>query len=239
MKMFRLISLVVTVALSSVAVSQAQNVIEEVNSTSAADIMKRMPTNAVYVYDDFRPGVVYFKDGTRASANLNYCFLLDEMHFRGKDGKVEALANSEKVSLVKIGDDAYFYAGKSSFVQMVIYDDDVRLCYKRHTKLATDEGNYGAYGTATETVSASKVQRIAYVPGIKDLDNLRDLKYTVEDDYVLLSKGKIITIRSAKAFEKAFPKLKNKIREYTDSNKFDAKSPDDVVAMMEFCVRNK
>lgn len=219
--------------------ANAQQVIKQVNASSAAEVMKRMPTNAVYVYDDFTPGTVYFKDGTRARANLNYCFLLDEMHFRGNDGKVEALANAENVTLVKIGDDAYFYAGKLSFVQMVVYDDDVRLCYKRHTSLATDTDAIGAYGTHSETSSASRVQSNFYRPGITDLNNIRDLKYTVKDEYVLLAGGKMITIRSAKAYEKAFPKLKKDIKEYVSRNKFDAKNPDDVVALMEYCISKK
>lgn len=225
--------------LGSVSVVTAQNVVEKVNTTSAADVLKRMPTNAAYVYDDFQPGVVYFKDGSRASATLNYCFLLDEMHFKNKNDEVEALAGPENVALVKIGDDAFFYGGKASFVQMVVYDDDVRLCYRRHTVLENYDGHIGAYGTGTETVAASRVQSIAFNPSVVDLNKVRDLKFTVKDDYVLLVNGKLLPIRSGKVFEKAFPKLKKEIKQYLADNKFNSKDPDDVVALMEYCIKHK
>ena len=111
--------------------------------------------------------------------------------------------------------------------------------YKRHTNLATDTDAIGAYGTHSETSSATRVQSNFYRPGITDLNNIRDLKYTVVDEYVLCTGNKIIPIRSAKAFEKAFPKLKKDIKEYVNTNKFNAKSPDDVVALMEYCISKK
>ena len=55
----------------------------------------------------------------------------------------------------------------------------------------------------------------------------------------MLVDGNPIVIRSAKAFEKAFPKLKKKIKEYLSTNKVNFKKGDDIVALMEFCISNK
>ena len=39
---------------------KAQGVLKEVNTSSAKEIMNRMPANAAYVYPEFRQGVAYF-----------------------------------------------------------------------------------------------------------------------------------------------------------------------------------
>ncbi|MGM9803814.1 MAG: hypothetical protein ACI308_06500 [Muribaculaceae bacterium] len=228
------------IAVGAVALSHAEdNVVREVNISSAKEIISRMPANAVYVYDEFRPGVAYLKNGGVSRALFNYCMIMDEMHYRTDDGEVQAISNGADVGVIRIGTDAYYFSGKLSFAQLVVYDDDAILCYRRHTKVNQYDGNYGAYGTATETVSANRVQSIAFTPGIKDLDNMRDLKYEVEGEYVLLIDCKPISIHSAKAFEKAFPKLKKKIKEYTSTHKVNYKNGDDLVALMEFCITNK
>ena len=219
---------------------KAQGVLKEVNTSSAKEIMNRMPANAAYVYPEFRQGVAYLRNGEVSRAWFNYSPMLDEMHYKlSGDGEVQALSNGADVGFIKIGNDAFYYAGKMSFAQLVVYDDDAVLCYRRHTRISQDDGNFGAYGTSTETVSASRIQSVAFTPGIKDLDNYRDLKYEVENDYIMLVDGKPIVIRSAKAFEKAFPKLKKKIKEYLSTNKVNFKKGDDIVALMEFCISNK
>ena len=220
-------------------IGNAQSVVKEVNTSSANDILNRMPANAAYVYPEFRQGVAYLKNGEVSRASFNYCMLMDEMHYRVSGGEVQALSNGADIGFIKIGSDAFYYAGKMSFAQLVIYDDDAVLCYRRHTRISQDDGNFGAYVTSTETVSASRIQSVAFTPGIKDLDNYRDLKYEVENDYIMLVDGKPIVIRSAKAFEKAFPKLKKKIKEYLSTNKVNFKKGDDIVALMEFCISNK
>ena len=220
-------------------VGNAQSVVKEVNTSSANDILNRMPANAADVYPEFRQGVAYLKNGEVSRASFNYCMLMDEMHYRVSGGEVQALSNGADIGFIKIGSDAFYYAGKMSFAQLVVYDDDAVLCYRRHTRISQDDGNFGAYGTSTETVSASRIQSVAFTPGIKDLDNYRDLKYEVENDYIMLVDGKPIVIRSAKAFEKAFPKLKKKIKEYLSTNKVNFKKGDDIVALMEFCISNK
>lgn len=220
-------------------IGNAQSVVKEVNTSSANDILNRMPANAAYVYPEFRQGVAYLKNGEVSRASFNYCMLMDEMHYRVSGGEVQALSNGADIGFIKIGSDAFYYAGKMSFAQLVIYDDDAILCCRRHTKISQDDGNFGAFGTSTETVSASRIQSVAFNPGIKDLDNLRDLRYEVADDYILLVNGKPIDIRSAKAFEKAFPKLKKQIKEYLSVNKVNFKKGSDIVALMEFCISNK
>ncbi|MGN0213183.1 MAG: hypothetical protein ACI4AH_00040 [Muribaculaceae bacterium] len=218
----------------------AQGVIKQVDTSSATDILNRIPANATYVYPEFREGVAYLRNGDVSRAWFNYCMLLDEMHYRlSAEGEVQALSNGADVGFIKIGNDAFYYVGKMSFAQLVVYDDDAVLCYRRHTRIAQDDGDYGAYGTATETVSAMRVQSVAFKPSLKDLDNYRDLKYDVENEYILMVDGKPIVIRSAKAFEKAFPKLKKQIKDYMSANKVNFKRGDDIVALMEFCITNK
>ena len=220
-------------------VGNAQSVVKEVNTSSANDILNRMPANAAYVYPEFRQGVAYLKNGEVSRASFNYCMLMDEMHYRVSGGEVQALSNGADVGFIKIGDDAFYHAGKMSFAQLVVYDDQAILCCRRHTKISQDDGNFGAYGTSTETVSAARIQSVAFTPSIKDLNNLRDLKYEVVDDYILLVDGKPIAIRSAKAFEKAFPKQKKQIKEYVSANKVNFKKGADIVALMDYCISNK
>ncbi len=230
------ILLIISLFVSAMSVSAQENVLKEVNTTAVDSLIKRLPSNALYEYADFQSGVAYFKDGTKSSAKFNYSVLYDEMHYKEMNGEITALGNGQDIGMIKIGADTYVFVGNKAFAKMIMYNSNVMLCLKRHTRITADEGNYGAYGTSTETVSASKVQRNMYNPSVKDLNEYRDLKYEVEDEYILIVDGKKNTVRSKKAFEKAFPRLKKQIKEYLSENKLDFDKGEDILKMMQVCV---
>ncbi len=230
------ILLIIAVVVAAFSVKAQDNVLKEVNTTSVDSLVKRLPSSALYEYADFKSGVAYFKDGTKSAALFNYSVLYDEMHYKETNGEVTALGNGQDIGMIKIGGDTYMFVGNKAFAKMIMYNSNVMLCLKRHTRISADEGNYGAYGTSTETVSASKVQRNMYNPSVKDLNEYRDLKFDVEDEYILVVDGKKTVVRSKKAFEKAFPKLKKEIKEYLAQNKIDFDKGEDILKLMQVCV---
>lgn len=227
--------LIVAMALAASAVAQ-DNVLHEVNTTSPYDLLTRLPSNALYTYNDFVTGIAYFKDGQLSKADFNYSVLYEEMHYKDAKGEIVAVSNGEEIGQIRIGDDSYVFIGRKAFAKMLYYVGDVKLCLQRHTRILQEDGNYGAYGTSTETVAASLVQRTEFNPSVRDLNAYRDLKFEVDDHYLFVIDDKVITIRSKKAFEKAFPKLKSQIKQYLAENPVNFSKGEDIMRLMQVCM---
>ena len=227
------ISLLLAALIVSAAAMAQDNVLKEVNTTSVDDLISRLPGNALYAYNDFMIGIAYFKDGRCSKADFNYSVLYEEMHYKGADNEILAVSNGEEIGMIKIGDDTYVHTERKAFAKMLLYceTNEVMLCQQRRTHILKEDARFGAYGTSTETVAASLVQRTEFNPNA-----YRDLKYDVEDHYLFIIKDKVVTIRSKKAFEKAFPKLKNQIKEYLAENRVNFNKPDDIIRLTRVCM---
>lgn len=232
------ISLIFAALIVSLAAMAQDNVLKEVNTTSVDDLISRLPGNALYAYNDFMIGIAYFKDGRCSKADFNYSVLYEEMHYKGADNEILAVSNGEEIGMIKIGDDTYVHTERKAFAKMLLYceTNEVMLCQQRRTHILKEDARFGAYGTSTETVAASLVQRTEFNPNLIDLNAYRDLKYDIEDHYLFIIKDKVVTIRSKKAFEKAFPKLKNQIKEYLAENRVNFNKPDDIIRLTRVCM---
>lgn len=76
------------------------------------NIIEVIPKKELYIYPGFQQGVVYFKDGARSSAMLNYHLVFQEMHFIDAKGDTLSLLNPAEISSISIGKDQFYYEGK-------------------------------------------------------------------------------------------------------------------------------
>src|SRR5690349_5679866 len=105
MKRFLLIALQSFLILSSIFAQHNKNV----TYNTLQNVDENIPADMRFKYPDFRQGYVYFKDGSEGTGKLNYNMLVNEMQFINPAGDTLALDGVEKIQLLTIGADSFYY----------------------------------------------------------------------------------------------------------------------------------
>src|SRR3954462_8017796 len=87
-----------------------------------------LPTNVKFHYDKFTEGSVFFRDGKRSNASLNYNLLTEEMQFVAPTGDTLAVANEATLKYIVIGNDTFFY--DKTYVQLISGNATAKLAKK-------------------------------------------------------------------------------------------------------------
>ncbi|QNA45137.1 hypothetical protein [Lacibacter sediminis] len=111
-------------------------------------ILEIIPQSEAFEYSKFEQGVVYFKDGKRSSAKINYNFVYEEMLFIAANGDTLTILNPGETSSVVIGKDEFYYTGVR-FVKLDTAIGNVKLGVSSFFAVLSKK-KVGAYGTTTE-----------------------------------------------------------------------------------------
>jgi hypothetical protein len=64
-----------------------------------------------------------------------------------------------------------------------------------------------------------------------------NLTFNITDEFLLENNGKFIKVSNAKSFVKAFPKYKEEINRYVESNKPNFKNEQDLKKLTNYCIQ--
>ncbi|MDR1347455.1 MAG: hypothetical protein LBJ63_03360 [Prevotellaceae bacterium] len=232
MKNIILITTILLFVTCNFCVAQEKIQVENVNVLSNENVEELLPRNAVYIFPDFMDGKVFFKNGTITSAKLNYNTLSEEMQFTDEKGNILAIANPQDIDYVIIDKKVFYYVSDKKFGELVITNDEVKFLVKRKTTLVDLQAK-GAYGQVNTTSAVTSV-----VPTRQyDIGILRDLIFNIIDEFLLEQNGKFTKISNAKSFIKAFPKYKEEINKYVETNNPNFKNEQDLKKLTNYCIQ--
>lgn len=112
------------------------------------NILEVIPKQELYAYESFQKGTIWFKNGAKSTASLNYSFLFEEFHFINSKGDTLAIVNPGEVKTAVIGQDSFYYAG-NRFVKKDTAIGEMILSTAAFFA-TTDRRKIGAYGTTTD-----------------------------------------------------------------------------------------
>lgn len=213
----------------------AQKIIKakDVNLNDPESIQKNLPLNAVYTFEQFTDGKVYFKDGTITSAKMNYNTLIEEMQFMNDKNEIMSVANPSETLLVKIGDKLFHQYKERQFAE-VLLNADIMLCVKRKTQCVDIDHKVGAYGQSSATSSISQVNSAQMRDAHYKLAIRRDLTLKILDEFFVKKGNKMLKITSKNTIIKAFPEYKKEINEYFAKKDVDLKSEQDLLKLITY-----
>src|SRR5574344_356354 len=84
----------------------------------SSSILQAQELSQTYLYDEFKDGLVLFKDGRRSSAMLNYNTTVEEMLYKNGE-QIWAIANPLEIAAIDIQGDMFVYVNKHIFYQVV------------------------------------------------------------------------------------------------------------------------
>jgi hypothetical protein len=187
-----------------------------------------------YLFPDFKEGTAVFEKEIPASAEFNYNFLLDEMHFLNEKRQKMAIANTDKLVSVVIGTHTFIFMDYGYFEELVSGHGPVRLLLKRHAVLNL-EGKEAGYGMASSAGAISNIDYASRSSGkLYQLSIAGDYRLTIDSSYWISDGHKILNARSPKSYKKLF-KHKIEIDKYLKDSPSDLDKVADIKMLLEFC----
>ncbi|MBO4961057.1 MAG: hypothetical protein J6C80_02310 [Flavobacteriales bacterium] len=181
-------------------------------------------------FPHFVEGVVYFKDGGRLDAKLNYSLIWDKLLFM-ENGEIMRVNNAEKISHAVLGGQVFIPVGEVFY--QVIREGDDGLYYQYHGKLIP-AGAPSLYGTTSQTSGALSLAEIGVVA--TKLEMPADYKVQVENKYMWYRNGKYTPFTSVKEICNAFPGHDKEIKAFIKDNKIRLRSHQEYLDVLDFCV---
>ena len=110
----------------------------------------------LFLYSEFQQGMVYFLDGTRSTALMNYNFTAREMQFIDpqQGGQIMNVVRHPDLSHIQINDDIFVPIANAGYA-LVILDGPVALLKKQN--ITSRRVVRGAFGIPTETIRVGEV----------------------------------------------------------------------------------
>ena len=184
------------------------------------------------LFPDYQSGRVILKNLPDVKCQLNYNFLLDEILFIDVNGNKMALANQNDVLQVFIGNRLFIPSAKGYFE--VIENGVVSLIYKWNCNII-EKGKEGALGVKTDAPSVVQMNQISFDAKTWKLDVDKEALVTVEVIPFLKAKSKLIQVKGAKDFYKAFPGRTPQMKTYILRNPVDFKKEADLRRLIKYC----
>jgi hypothetical protein len=190
------------------------------------------PTD-IYYYLQFRSGKVFFRDGRKAVAKMNYSRLVDQMLFINPKGDTLALADEKIIKFIMIDQDTFYY--DEGYVRIIADYGDVKLAEKQIWVVA-DIRKIGTHDKPTSTVAITPLSNYSDGTGrAKSYDLLinedmlirKETQYYFGDGYHFVRAGK-------KKLLLLFPKEQMSLENYLKENKVNFDKKEDLEKLAHF-----
>ena len=188
----------------------------------------------IFYYPQYTSGKVFLRDGSKATARMNYTRLFDQMLFIDPHGDTLALANEKTFKFIAVDQDTFYF--DEGYVRLIANNGGVKLAEKQIWVIA-DERKIGSHNRSTSTVAVTSLKSYSDEgTRAKSYDLLinedvvirKETHYYFGDEYnhfVRAGKKKLLLL---------FPKEELRIENYLKENKVNFDKKDDLEKLVQF-----
>ena len=199
---------------------------------TGSSIKEVLSTSDLFHYPQFISGKVFFRNGTRSEALMNYSRLSDQLLFINPKGDTLALADEKITKLVVLDKDTFYY--HEGFIRLVSGNSDVKLAEKQIWQVA-DVRKIGTHNRPTNTVAIYSYQTIMdRFGGSHNLLANEDVIVRKKAYYYFGDKYDHFVNATKKQLLLLFPKEQNRIANYLKDNKVNFEKKDDLEKLLDF-----
>jgi len=192
---------------------------------SGSRISDVLTTSDVFLYPQYKQGIVLFKDGTKAGARMNYNSYLDQMLFLNEKGDTMAVRDEKLIKHIALGVDTFYY--HNGYIRLLTQHGGAILAVRSVWEVA-DIRKRGSHNRQAMTYAVTTIRTIT-----DDMGRTREL--VLDEDMVLRKKESYFFGDRNYHFEPAgkksllvlFPKLENVIIPYLNDHKINFHKRDD------------
>ncbi len=188
----------------------------------------------IYYYPQFTIGKVFFRDGSKAPAKLNYNSLFGQMLFVDNKGDTLALSDENTIKFIIINKDTFFF--NQGYMRLFLDNGVVKLAEKQ-TWVVADVRKMGTHNRQANTFAVTSFSTYADVTnGSKSYDLIlnEDIVLKKEIEYYFGDRYNDFIRTSKKGLVQIFAKDQQRIENYLKENKVNFDKKDDLEKLAQF-----
>jgi len=189
----------------------------------------------IFYYPQFTSGKVFFRDGRKAMAMMNFTRLYDEMLFINPKGDTLAVADEKTIKFIIVDQDTFYY--DEGYVRIIVDYGDVKLAEKQIWVVA-DTRKIGTHNKSTSTVAITPLSNYSDdgIARAKSYDLLinEDMVIRKETQYYFGDKNNHFVRAGKKKLLLLFPKEQLSLENYLKENKVNFDKKDDLKKLAQF-----
>jgi len=189
----------------------------------------------IFYYPQFTSGKVFFRDGRKAMAKMNFTRLYDEMLFINPKGDTLAVADEKTIKFIIVDQDTFYY--DEGYVRIIVDYGDVKLAEKQIWVVA-DTRKIGTHNKSTSTVAITPLSNYSDdgIARAKSYDLLinEDMVIRKETQYYFGDKNNHFVRAGKKKLLLLFPKEQLNLENYLKENKVNFDKKDDLKKLAQF-----
>ncbi len=189
-----------------------------------------------YLFPDFQNGRVVLKDGTTATAQLNYSLISNRFIFidTADKNQIQELVDPSVIGNIIIGSRIFHLDPAGMAIETV--QAERPMIFARYSGKSTDRGQESGYGGRSST---SSIKSISALHGSGMVYNLKgDDRWVVtgvDKEYQVERNGKMKRFSVLKQFLKIYPKQNEEaIKKFIDDNSIDFSSVEQVIELCNY-----
>lgn len=196
------------------------------------NMLSVIPAAERMAFPDFQRGMIFFNNGSKSNALLNYSFLTQELLFVNAGGDTLALSNAKEVKMVQAPDGQLFNAGGRMVKKDTIVGNyTLAVGYAFST---ADRRKVGAFGTTTDGATDSYIALDATNIGITEMTSQVQVVLS-RKPYFFIGDSELKFVAAAKKQIAAlFPGRQAEINRYIQEKQMNFSSRQELIALLHF-----
>jgi hypothetical protein len=198
---------------------------------AGTNVMETLASADVFYYPKFIAGKVFFKDGSKSEARLNYNSLLDEMQFIDAKKDTLSLADENTIAFIAFDKDVFYY--DKGYVRLVTGNQVAKLAVKQVWRVV-DKRKSGVYNTTSPASSSTSFSSYFVYGKQHDLIVNQELDMVKVEQYYLGDKNNHILVAAKKNLLMLFPKEREELESFLKDNKINFTDKEDLEKIVAF-----
>ena len=181
----------------------------------------------IYKYPGFKPGKIFFKDGSFANGTFNYNYLNGEIEFAQQDTLALAKEQMLNIKVLTLDRDSFFY--DKGYLQQILQTPFGRLL-KKQMLVITKREKIGGYNqpnpaSAIESYGSFTDNYGVFTPNLKIHENITLILRT---DFYFGDRFNTFLPANKRNLLKLYPNKKSQIDEYLRTHTVNFKNAEDL-----------
>ena len=202
---------------------------------NGADIRTTIPVRERYLYEEFKEGKVYFRNGNISKSPLNYSLFHKEIQFISPSKDTLLLSDNDFISKIIIQSDTFYYDRSHGHVQKIGTYGKIKLGKQQKILIRGNE-KYTGYGDYSGTASVASYSNFSNRNGeLQQLQTNNKLILRQKSDYFLIDQNQRFSLADRASLMRLFPDKRKDITTFIKSNETNFTEESDLVKLLQFC----
>lgn len=230
MKLLLLASLLLPTVTS---LNVASHISDRPKESASCNPQIRQPTG--YLFPQFVQGTVYFRNGTKRTAKLNYHFRHGGVQFVDAQADTLLVTGKHLIDHVEMGGRKFFLTDTYSDMELIT-SEAVRLAVRMQPQPAGNGLSHSGQHFSASAGNAASGLLISNQGGnFQWENNASGQAWTLKSTYFLVDRNRVAHRASRRAFMTVFARGKREVGRYLREHRVDFANADDLQQLLHFC----